>query len=139
MRSLKIAHARLSLRTIAAFGFVAVLFVGMSAFASTSGSTTTSSSTTNATPPSSGNAPPPPPSTGNAALDAALKVCAASVAKDAHGGPDHAAMDACMKQKGFTPPQGGPPPGGQGGHNGNGAPPPAPSGSSSTNTSNTAQ
>lgn len=53
---------------------------------------------------------------GNAAVDAALKTCAASVAKDAGGGPDQTAMTACMTKAGFTKPvQGGerrPPPAG---------------------------
>ncbi|MDP9607444.1 hypothetical protein ABL840_32180 [Variovorax sp. NFACC27] len=54
---------------------------------------------------------------GSTAVDAALKACAASVAKDASGGPDQTAMTACMTKAGFTkPPQEGehrpPPPAG---------------------------
>jgi hypothetical protein len=54
---------------------------------------------------------------GNTAIDAALKTCAASVAKDSNGGPDQTAMTACMTKAGFTKPsQDGerrpPPPGG---------------------------
>jgi len=50
------------------------------------------------------------------AMDAALKNCASSVAKDSRGGPDQAAMTACMTKAGFTKPEGGgkhrgPPPG----------------------------
>lgn len=61
-----------------------------------------------------------PPPTGNSALDAALKACGSSVSKDSNGRPDHTAMDACMKAKGFSPPQGGP-------HHGmNGEPPSGP-------------
>ena len=51
---------------------------------------------------------------GSAAVDAALKTCAASVAKDSSGGPDQTAMTACMTKAGFSKPsQGGehmPPP-----------------------------
>ncbi|HEX7864866.1 MAG TPA: hypothetical protein VF555_07940 [Variovorax sp.] len=39
---------------------------------------------------------------GSTAIDAALKSCAASVAKDANGGPDQTAMNACMSKAGFT-------------------------------------
>ncbi|WP_164546965.1 MULTISPECIES: hypothetical protein [unclassified Variovorax] len=41
---------------------------------------------------------------GGAALDAALKTCAASVAKDSNGGPDQTAMSACMTRAGFAKP-----------------------------------
>jgi len=42
----------------------------------------------------------------NAALEAALSSCAASVAKDSNGRPNMSAMDACMTTKGFSkPPQ----------------------------------
>jgi len=42
----------------------------------------------------------------NAALEAALSSCAASVAKDSSGRPNMSAMDACMTAKGFSkPPQ----------------------------------
>ncbi len=74
---------------VAALGFLTMLFVGMGVNAETSGSA----------PPSGG----PPPS-GNSALDTALKSCSESVSEDAMGGPDRAAMDACLKQKGFNPP-----------------------------------
>lgn len=49
---------------------------------------------------------------GNSAVDAALKTCAASVAKDSNGGPDETAMTACMTKAGFTKPaqDGGRPP-----------------------------
>lgn len=49
---------------------------------------------------------------GNSAVDAALKACAASVAKDSNGGPDETAMTACMTKAGFTKPaqDGGRPP-----------------------------
>jgi len=57
-----------------------------------------------------------PPAGGGGAVDAALKTCASSVAKDARGGPDQTAMTACMTKAGFTKPEGGgkhhgPPPG----------------------------
>lgn len=52
----------------------------------------------------------PQPGGKNAALDAAIQACSASVAKDSSGRPDHTAMDACMTAKGFTKPS-GPPPG----------------------------
>jgi hypothetical protein len=57
------------------------------------------------------NAPPSGNGGKNAALDAAIQACSASVAKDAGGHPDRTAMDACMAAKGFTKPS-GPPPGG---------------------------
>lgn len=57
------------------------------------------------------NAPPNGNGGKNAALDAAIQACSASVAKDAGGHPDRTAMDACMTAKGFTKPS-GPPPGG---------------------------
>lgn len=60
----------------------------------------------------------PPPE-----VEAALKQCASTVAKEANGKPDRKAMRACMEAKGFKPPSGGhdgPPPG-EGGHEG---PPP---------------
>lgn len=41
---------------------------------------------------------------GNSAVEAALKTCAASVAKDSGGGPDQTAMTACMTKAGFTKP-----------------------------------
>ena len=50
-----------------------------------------------------------PPAGKNPALDTAIQACAASVAKDAGGHPDHTAMDACMTAKGFTKPSGAPP------------------------------
>lgn len=56
------------------------------------------------------NAPPANGGGKNAALDAAIQACSASVSKDANGRPDHTAMDACMTAKGFTKPS-GPPPG----------------------------
>lgn len=104
-----ISSRRFWVRSTVAVCFAAALLLGSQAFATDATSTT---------------APPhahhhgAPPSTGNAALDAAMKACAESVAKDAHGGPDHTAMDACLKAKGFTPPAGGPP------HEGAGGPPP---------------
>jgi hypothetical protein len=63
------------------------------------------------------NAPPPGGGPGkNAALDAALKECSASITKDSNGRPDMSAMDVCMKAKGFEKPSqspaGGPPPNG---------------------------
>ncbi|MDR3409838.1 MAG: hypothetical protein P4L87_02670 [Formivibrio sp.] len=51
-----------------------------------------------------------PPSGGNAAFEAAMAACSAATAKDSRGGPDMAALDACMQTKGFTRPA-GPPPG----------------------------
>lgn len=97
--------------------FLTCLLAGASlvcgvAFADTSSSSSSSQNTS-----SSGA------SGGNAALEAALSSCASSVAKDAKGGPDRTAFDACMSAKGFTKPS-GPPPGSSqnGGHNG---PPPA--------------
>ncbi len=56
------------------------------------------------------------PPGGGGAVDAALKTCASSVARDSRGGPDQAAMTACMMKAGFTKPEGGdkhrgPPPG----------------------------
>lgn len=51
---------------------------------------------------------PPPPPNMSPELKAALSSCASSVAKDEHGRPERKAMDACMKEKGFTPPKGGP-------------------------------
>ena len=65
----------------------------------------------------------PPPKGRNPALEAALKECASSVAKDAQGRPEHAAMDACMSAKGFKKP----PRRGEGGDR----PPPPPGGASS--------
>lgn len=56
----------------------------------------------------------------HAAIEAALKACAAQVGVDANGRPDRTAFDACMKAKGFEKPA-GPPPGGHGGPKG---PPP---------------
>ncbi len=59
----------------------------------------------------------------NAALDAALMECVKTIPRDIRGGPDRAAMDECMKKKGFSPPSG--PPGGAKGApptSGNGAP-----------------
>ena len=57
-----------------------------------------------------------PPPGGGGAVDAALKTCASSVARDPQGHPDQAAMTACMTKAGFTKPEGGgkhrgPPPG----------------------------
>jgi hypothetical protein len=54
---------------------------------------------------------------GGGAVDAALKTCASSAAKDSRGGPDQAAMTACMTKAGFTKPDGG------GQHRGPGNPP----------------
>lgn len=56
----------------------------------------------------------------HAALEAALKACAAQVGVDTTGRPDRAAFDTCMKAKGFEKPS-GPPPGERGGPKG---PPP---------------
>lgn len=67
---------------------------------------------------SSTNTPPD-----KAALEAAIKSCASSAAKDANGQPDMKATDTCMSGKGYTKPSGPPP--GQGG-NGQGNPPPPP-------------
>lgn len=57
----------------------------------------------------------------NPAIDAAIKECMSSTAKDSNGRPDRTAVDACMKSKGFTPPphhgrggRGQPPADGQG-------------------------
>jgi hypothetical protein len=47
------------------------------------------------------------PAKGNTSVGAALASCAATVAKDANGGPDQQAMIACMTAKGFVPPAGG--------------------------------
>lgn len=51
----------------------------------------------------------------NPAVEAAIKECASSVAKDSNGRPDHSAMEACMTAKGFTPPPHGPRGGEKGG------------------------
>ena len=48
------------------------------------------------------SAPTAPSANGKAVFDAALSSCSSSVVKDSRGGPDRAAMDACMKAKGFT-------------------------------------
>jgi len=120
----KKSHFRSCLLATATLCFVSALLGGMDAFASTTSTTTSTvpAATTGAPlPPPGGGAP---PSTRNSALDAAMSACAASVAKDTHGGPDRTAMDACLKQKGFTLPQqgaGGPPPQGAPGA---GGPPP---------------
>jgi len=50
----------------------------------------------------------------NPRVDVALHACAANVPKDQWGGPDRRAMEACMREKGFTPP----PHHGQGGEQG---------------------
>lgn len=55
------------------------------------------------------DAPPPQSSTSrpkgkNPAVDQALIDCATRVPSDAKGKPDSAAMDACMRDKGFSKP-----------------------------------
>lgn len=111
------------LKVTSALCFAAVLMIGFNAHATTSTNTTTTTAA---------KAPKAPPSSGNAAVDAAMKSCAESVAKDERGGPDRAAMDACLKEKGVEPPKngtGGPPPKGE---KPAGNPPPPPQGDPGT-------
>jgi hypothetical protein len=49
------------------------------------------------------SSPSPIPPASDPAFDAAIAACGASVVKDARGGPDRFAMDACMAAKGFKP------------------------------------
>ena len=102
---------------LAAMSFALVLMIGTATFAQSS--TTTAPPTI--TPPPQGSSMSGPADGarhhGDPAMHAAWEACKATVAKDAQGHPDHEAMKACLKSKGFTPPPhnaGGPPPGGMG-------------------------
>jgi hypothetical protein len=105
--------------------FIAAMTLGAAAFAATATTATATAPTggpQGGPPPMDGGGP--PPMGRNPAADAAMKACAGTVAKDAEGHPDHAAMKACMKAKGFNPPE-HPPMRGTPGYQGNdGAPPP---------------
>lgn len=87
---MKLGNSELPNLLIAAYALTLLLAMGPTAYADDTASV-----------------PPPPPNM-SPELKAALSSCASSVAKDENGRPQRKAMDACMKAKGFAPPQHGP-------------------------------
>ena len=87
-----ISRSHLVPGAVATACFTITLFVGINTFAATS-------------PPSSAvSGLSSQPQAGGLSLEVSVKDCMASVAKDPTGHADRAALDDCMRDKGFTPP-----------------------------------